>query len=121
MTDHKSKLDEIKVRHVYKEGVRGTKNDEDNEEQTHADRAALLEIVAGLRPLESIALRMARARRMRLDAKRKLNGAPRPGEPPMTDTRKAQCLAELSTARTEWRKATTALWRLAAKMDAGEA
>ncbi len=66
--------------------------------------------------LEALALRMGRARRRLLDA-RKLYRA-RTGleaDSPATTNR---LIAEMSAARIEWRKASSALWRLVAKMDA---
>lgn len=75
----------------------------------------------GRSQLEVLAIRMARARRQRLDAKRFLSGPPAPNDPPATESRVEQAKHELSAARIEWRKATAAIWRLVAKMDRGEA
>lgn len=72
--------------------------------------------------LAELALRMARARRQRLAARRYLNG-PWKGIDPATraDSKLEQARLDLSLARIEWRKASAALWRMAAKMERGEA
>jgi len=63
-----------------------------------------------LREVAETALRMAKARRMRLDAKKVLNvRGP-------TDAERAQALSNLSAARKEWAKASSKLWRLAEKV-----
>lgn len=69
--------------------------------------------------LEELALRMARARRKRIDSNRFLNGPWKNIAPALrtdADIEKAQ--RHLSEARIEWRKASSTLWRIVAKMDA---
>lgn len=72
--------------------------------------------------LADLALRMARARRLRIEASRYLNG-PWKGIDPATRTESKleQARHDLSAARIEWRRASAALWRLAAKVEGGEA
>ena len=60
--------------------------------------------------LAATALRMARARRMRLDAKKVLNVRGH------TDEERKQALADLSAARKEGGKASAKLWRMAEKV-----
>ncbi len=75
-----------------------------------------------LAKIADLALTMARARRKRIDAGRYLNG-PWKGINPAsrTDSKLEQARHDLSSARVEWRKAATALWRLAEKIERGEA
>ena len=68
--------------------------------------------------LEDLALRMARARRQRLDAKRSLSP---PIVQTLSESKVEQARFELSHSRREWRLASAALWRLAAKIENGEA
>ncbi len=72
--------------------------------------------------LADLALIMARSRRLRIDASRYLNG-PLNGIDPATrsDAKIEQARHDLSSARVEWRKASTSLWRLAGKIERGEA
>jgi hypothetical protein len=71
--------------------------------------------------LAELAMRMACARRIRINASRYLNG-PWKGIDPATrpDSKIEQARHDLSAARIEWRKASTALWRLAEKIERGE-
>ena len=66
--------------------------------------------------LETLALRMASARRKRLDAQQLLTRREK-----LTECKLEDALAKLSKARIEWRKASSAMWRLAEKMERGEA
>lgn len=75
----------------------------------------------GFTKLESLAIRMAMARRKRIDSSRILNGPYPIGGPVRGESKIEQARADLSAARIEWRKASAALWRLVAKMEAGEA
>ncbi len=72
--------------------------------------------------IAELALTMARARRQRIDASRYLNG-PWKGIDPATrtDAKLEQARHDLSSARIEWRKASASLWRLATKIERGEA
>lgn len=72
--------------------------------------------------LAELALSMARARRKRIDANRYLNGPWKGIDPAArTDSKLEQARHDLSAARIEWRKASAAMWRLAAKIERGEA
>lgn len=76
----------------------------------------------GRSKVEVLALRMARARRQRIEASRYLNGPWKSIDPARrSDSKIEQAQHDLSEARVEWRKASAALWRLAEKMDRGEA
>ena len=57
------------------------------------------------------ALRMARSRRMRLDAKRILSATG-----PCEEVEILRAKRDLSAARIEWRSASSKLWRLAEKV-----
>jgi hypothetical protein len=58
------------------------------------------------------ALRMARSRRMRLDAKRILSAT----GPKCEEVEILRAKRDLSAARIEWRSASSKLWRLAEKV-----
>lgn len=64
-----------------------------------------------LEEVAETALRMARARRMRLDAKKILSAT----GPKCEEIEILRARRDLSAARVEWRKASSKLWRLAEK------
>lgn len=66
-----------------------------------------------LHEVAETALRMAKARRMRLDAKNILSAT----GPKCEEVEILRAQRDLSAARIEWRKASSKLWRLAAKLN----
>lgn len=72
--------------------------------------------------IADLAMIMARSRRMRLDANRYLNGPWKGTDPAArTGSKIKQARHELTVARIAWRKASAAMWHLAAKIERGEA
>lgn len=87
-----------------------------------SEKFAFAEHEAGRSKLEVLALRMAKYRRQRIDASRFLNGPWKNIDPAKrTDSQIEDAQKKLIIARIEWRKASTALWRLVEKMERGEA